>query len=72
MTQHDSNPGPRPLDYPSPPLSPYDRPIEPFVTFARRFKYAIRICYLLIALALLGLALWGALRLAGVFDRYAS
>lgn len=61
---------PRPLDYPSPPLSPYDRPIEPFVTFARRFKLAIRICYLIGVILLIGFLVWGALRMAGVLDRY--
>ena len=60
----------QPLDYPSPPLSPYDRPIEPFVTFARRFKLAIRTCYLIVAIFLIGFLVWGALRMAGAFDRY--
>jgi hypothetical protein len=45
MTHDDDEPKrvAQPLDYPSPPLSPYDRPIEPFVTFARRFRLAMRI-----------------------------
>ncbi len=67
MIGHDEKRGPQPLDYPSPPLSPYDRPIEPFVTFARRAKIAVRFCYLLGAIALVGLAVWSMLRAAGVF-----
>jgi hypothetical protein len=63
---------PRPLDYPSPPLSPYDRPIEPFVTFARRFRLAIRICYLLFALLVVGFVVWGALRMVSLFDSYSQ
>ena len=63
---------PQPLEYPSPPLSPYDRPIEPFVTFARRFKFAIRVCYLLFALAVVIVAVWAALRAAAVFDRFSQ
>ena len=63
---------PQRLDYPSPPLSPYDRPIEPFVTFARRFKFAIRLCYLLFALIVIGVVIWGALRMAGLFDQYSQ
>jgi hypothetical protein len=70
--RHEPPPAPQPLDYPSPPLSRYDRPVEPFVTFARRFKMAVRIGYLLFALAVAGLAVWGALRMAGVFDRYSQ
>ena len=33
------------LEYPSASLSPYDRPVEPIVTFARRFRLAVRILY---------------------------
>ena len=62
----------QPLDYPSPPLSPYDRPIEPFVTFARRFRLAIRVCYLLFALLVVIVAVWAALRAANVLDRFAQ
>jgi hypothetical protein len=60
----------QPLDYPSPPLSPYDRPVEPFVTFARRFKLAIRFCYLAFALLIIGFAVWGLLRMTSIIDRF--
>jgi hypothetical protein len=70
MPDPDPTPVPRLLDYPSPPLSPYDRPIEPFVTFARRFKRAIRICYLIGVILLIGFLVWGAFRMAGALDRY--
>ncbi|HEV2296615.1 MAG TPA: hypothetical protein VGR35_22420 [Tepidisphaeraceae bacterium] len=72
MNEHQPPRAPQPLDYPSPPLSPYDRPIEPFVTFARRFKFAIRLCYLLFALIVIGAAAWGALRLTRVFDQFSE
>ena len=72
MKESDQTPLPQPLDYPSPPLSPYDRPIEPFVTFARRFRFAVRMCYLLVALLVVGFLVWGALRAAGALDRVAQ
>lgn len=72
MKEDESFGGPQPLDYPSPPLSPYDRPIEPFVTFARRFRFAIRVCYLLFALMVIALAVWGALRMGGMLDRFSQ
>ena len=68
MNQPDVPP-PRPLEYRSQPLSPYDRPVEPVVTFARRLKVAVRIAYLLFALLVVALAVWGALRMASVLDR---
>jgi|KBSSwiStaDraftv2_1062776.scaffolds.fasta_scaffold640282_2 hypothetical protein len=44
------------LEYPSASMSPYDRPVEPIVTFARQFRLAVRILYLampvLVAIAL--------------------
>jgi hypothetical protein len=63
---------PETLDYPSPPLSAYDRPVEPVVKFARRFRLVIRICYLIFALLVVGFAVWGALRMAEVFDGYSQ
>ena len=72
MKEPDPTPVPRPLDYLSPPLSPYDRPVQPIVTFARRLRIAVRVCYLLFALIVVGLAVWGALRMAAVFDSYSQ
>ncbi len=71
---NDSEPkaDPQPLGYPSPPLSPYDRPIEPFVTFARQFRRVVRVGCLLFALLVMGLILWGALRMSSVFYGYAQ
>ena len=69
---HETTRAAQPLDYPSPPLSPYDRPIEPFVTFARRFRFAVRMCYLVVALLVVGFLVWGALRVAGALDRFAQ
>ncbi len=63
---------PQPLGYPSPPLSPYDRPIEPFVTFARQFRRVVRIGCLLFALLVIGFVVWGVLRISSVFDRYSQ
>jgi hypothetical protein len=62
----------QPLEYSSPPLSPYDRPVQPIVTLARRLRIAVRVCYLLFALIVVGLAVWGALRMAAVFDSYSQ
>lgn len=72
MKESEAAPGPQRLEYRSRPLSPYDRPVEPFVTFARRLRFAMRIGYLVFALLVVALAVWGGLRMAGLIDRYSQ
>jgi hypothetical protein len=47
------------LEYPSASLSPYDRPVQPIVTFARRFRLAGRIfCVAAAVLGAIAVYLW--------------
>lgn len=49
------------LDYPTPHLSPYDRPVLPVVRLAHRVKIAARVMYLLLALAVVAVAIFGTI-----------
>jgi hypothetical protein len=65
--------GPAPLqrlDYPSPALSPFDRPVEPVVRVAQSFRLAVRIVYWVFAVAAVAFGAWAILRLLNAFDSF--
>src|SRR5688500_4390679 len=64
-------PGPRtpqPLDYPSPSLSSFDRPVEPVVRFARGVRLGVRITYVVAAILGLAFVVWEVLQLRAAFE----
>ena len=61
-------PAPRPLDYPSPSLSSFDRPIEPVVQLAHGVRLAVRITYVVAAVMGLVFVVWAVLQLRSAFD----
>jgi len=58
------------LDYPSPAMSPYDRPIEPVVCFERRFTRAMRALYWGVFVVVVVLVTWLVLRALSEFEAY--
>ena len=46
------------LDYPSPAPSPYDRPVEQTLRFARQLHVAVGIVFVLAAIVVIGFVTW--------------
>ena len=61
-------PSPRPLDYTSPSLSSFDRPVEPVVRFAQGVRLAMRITYIAAAVAIIVFVVWAVLRVNAAFE----
>ena len=59
---------PQRLDYPSAPLSDFDRPVEPVVRLARGVRLAVRITYIVAALMGLVFVVWAVLQLRAAFE----
>jgi hypothetical protein len=56
------------LEYSSPALSPYDRPVEPVVRAARKVRLVVRILFWVFALAAFAFAAWAVWTLKSAFD----
>lgn len=56
------------LEYSSPALSPYDRPVEPVVRAARTVRRVVRILFWAFALAAFAFAAWAVWTLKAVFN----
>jgi hypothetical protein len=59
---------PQLLDYPSPLLSPFDRPVEPVVRVARTLRLVIRIVWWVFAIGAVAFGAWAMLRLLRAFE----
>jgi hypothetical protein len=57
------------LDYPTPRLSPYDRPVEPIVHAAHTARLVVRLAFLVLSLAAAAFAVWAV---AQVWSAYSS
>jgi hypothetical protein len=62
-------PAAHPLEYPTPGLSPYDRPVEPVVNAARTVRLVVRVTFLLLSLLAAAFAVWAV---AQVWNAYNS
>jgi hypothetical protein len=75
MTPRDQPPAPanapaaHPLNYPSPRLSPYDRPVEPIVHAAHAVRVVLRLAFLVLSLAAAAFAVWAVVQ---VWNAYSS
>ena len=56
------------LEYSSPALSPYDRPVEPVVRAARTVRLVVRVLFWVFALAAIAFAAWAVWMLKNAFD----
>ena len=56
------------LDYPSPALSPYDRPVEPVVRAARVVQIVFRVAFWVVAVVIVAAAGWVVWRAQSAFD----
>ena len=64
----EDEPAPRPLEYPSPSLSSFDRPVEPVVRFAQGVRLAMRITYVVAAVAIIVFVVWAVLWISATFE----
>ena len=55
------------LDYPSPPLSPFDRPVDRVVRAADTIRLVTRVTFIVFAIAGFALAVWAVWRLSRVY-----